>query len=104
MLDKIIIALAAALIRELTPILVKAVTDEASKILPEITSAIGSEFAKNIPVLVEAAVRAVASGFANFAITTEDKVTDIIPGTLDDEIIDPIVKSVLGALGGLFPK
>jgi hypothetical protein len=54
-----------------------------------------------IPVFVKTIVASVAQSAGQFVVNTEDKITDIIPGDVDDKILDPIVTNTLDRLGDL---
>lgn len=55
-----------------------------------------------LPVIVKTVVTGIAQSAGQLVVNTTDKVTDIIPGQVDDNIIDPIVHDTLGKLGDLF--
>jgi hypothetical protein len=63
------------------------VKDEGEELLDRVVDKIGDEFEKRIPAMTAALVTAVAEA----AVVGVDKITDVIPGQLDDEILDPIV-------------
>jgi hypothetical protein len=54
-----------------------------------------------IPIFVKTIVASVAQSAGQFVVNTEDKITDIIPGDVDDKILDPIVTNTLDRLGDL---
>lgn len=56
---------------------------------------ITDELKQWLPVFVKTLVASVAQAAGQLVVNTEDKVTDIIPGQLDDKILDPIVRPVL---------
>lgn len=70
--------------------------DSLNQIRSEVTETIKAEIREHMPAIIEAVVKAVAQSAGQIAVTGVDKVTDMIPGDLDDKIIDPIVKNVLG--------
>lgn len=84
-------------IRKLLPELVAAVKGE----LPELTKAAADEIEKQMPTIVHAVVVAITTTLASTATNAVDKVTDIIPGQVDDAIIDPIMAQIRDRLGGL---
>lgn len=62
---------------------------------PKIWGAVESAINQWMPEVVRAVVVAVANGAGQVVVDTTDKVTDIIPGTIDDDLIDPIVRNTL---------
>lgn len=56
-----------------------------------------------LPVIVKTVVTGIAQSAGQLVVNTTDKVTDIIPGHIDDDVIDPIVTNVLDKLGELLP-
>lgn len=56
-----------------------------------IRKAVVDEIRQQIPVIIKAVVLAVAETVGNAAISGADKITDAIPGEVDDRIIDPLV-------------
>ncbi|AAN01763.1 hypothetical protein SEA_POTATOSPLIT_11 [Mycobacterium phage PotatoSplit] len=73
----------------------------AQALLPIIAKQIADEFGKHVEPLTKALVTAVTEAAATGAERGADKLTDYIPGTLDDQIIDPIVKRGLEIFRGL---
>ena len=66
------------------------------KLLDDTVDIIQAELAEQVPVLVKAAVEAGVKAGTELASNGVDKITDLIPGQLDDQIIDPLVKGILG--------
>jgi hypothetical protein len=54
-----------------------------------------------LPIFVKTIVASVAQSAGQLFVNTTDKVTDIIPGKLDDDIVDKFAGDVLDQLGGL---
>src|SRR5690349_9091079 len=73
---------------------------KAQELLPKIIDTINAEIEKRIPALTAALVTAVAQAVSGAVVRAEDKVTDIIPGPLDDAILDPIVKNAMDIFNG----
>jgi hypothetical protein len=73
----------------------------AKILVPILAATIETEIKKYIPTMVQATVAAVTETITTAAIHGVDRVTDVIPGQLDDRFIDPIVASVLKRLQGL---
>lgn len=67
-----------------------------NKLLDDAQEMLRQELAERVPVLVQAAVAAGVKAGTELAASGVDKVTDLIPGQLDDQIIDPLVKGILG--------
>jgi hypothetical protein len=91
LLDRLI---AAAL-----PPLVSAVGKAVDANMPKIIDGIKVELEKWLPTIVETIVVAMAHSAGQITVDSVDKVTDIIPGQLDDQIIDGLVGNILGSLG-----
>ncbi|MCV7210518.1 hypothetical protein H7J75_17795 [Mycolicibacterium canariasense] len=71
---------------------------KADELLTEVTDTIKKEIREHLPAIIEAVVKAVAETSAHLATDGVDKLTDVIPGDLDDKVIDPIVTNVLGSI------
>lgn len=84
-------------IKEVVPVLGDAVKAE----VPELTNAVSDELQKQMPVIIHAVVVAITTTLADAAVRGVDKVTDLVPGQLDDELIDPIVAQIRDRLGGI---
>lgn len=61
------------------------------EIKPKILEFIKDEFQKWMPQIIKAALIGAVKGGGRVVIDAEDKITNIIPGKLDDAILDPIV-------------
>lgn len=86
---------------------VKALMDLVGRVLlPPIVAAVQEEVRaamdRYLPLIVEVIVRTITESSIKLADKGIDKLTDIIPGELDDQIIDPIVRDVTARLGDLF--
>lgn len=66
--------------------------DKGEELLAQVIDKIGDEIEKRIPAMTAALVTAVTEAVGQMAIDGVDKVTDVIPGQLDDEILDPIIE------------
>lgn len=73
----------------------------AKYVVPPIADAIAKEFERHTPELVKAVVAAVITTSASIVGKEVDQITDLIPGPIDDAIVDPIAKRVLDWLSGL---
>jgi hypothetical protein len=77
-------------------------------LVPALTQAveqkIDEQMNKFLPLIVHVVVQTITEALAKFGVTAEDKITDAIPGKLDDQIIDPLVRDIVGKLSGMFPK
>lgn len=63
---------------------------------------IGSQMDKYLPLLIHAVVQAITESAIKLSAEGADRLTDAIPGTLDDQVIDPLVKSILDKLSEFF--
>lgn len=61
-----------------------------------------AQFEEWLPILVTGVTQAGIHTAAALAVKGEDALTNAIPGTLDDKIIDPIFKNVMGTLQTVF--
>jgi hypothetical protein len=68
---------------------------KAEELLGRVIDTVQAEIEKRIPALTAALVTAVTQAAGNAIVRGEDKVTDMIPGTLDDAVLDPIVKNAM---------
>lgn len=71
----------------------------AAILIPPLADAIKTEVQKQIPVIIHAVITAVAESAGQLTVDSLHKVTDVIPGYLDDDIVNNIVTNVLGKLG-----
>jgi len=91
--------LLAPILALLVPVLAKAVTDAIEAMLPKIIATISDSIETWMPQIIKAVVTAVAQSAGQISVNTADKVTDIIPGNLDDHIVDNLVQDIFGRLG-----
>lgn len=75
---------------DLKPALIEAVVKAAKE-----------EIRENVPVIVRAVVAAVAETAGQVVVNTGDRITDMIPGDLDDKVYDQLVENVFGRLDQL---
>jgi hypothetical protein len=59
---------------------------------------IRAQFTEWFPKLIKATVVSMAQAAGQLTVNTVDKVTDVLPGTLDDRVLDPIVGQAFDAL------
>lgn len=71
----------------------------AGIVIPPLAQAVRDEVTAQTPVIIKAVAVAMAETAGHLAEDAVDKVTDAIPGKLDDDILDGIVSNVLGKLG-----
>lgn len=69
-----------------------------------IRAEIRAQFAYWMPQVISAVVEAVAATGARAVSDGVDKATDLIPGTLDDQLIDPIAEQVPTWVGGVLKR
>jgi hypothetical protein len=72
----------------------------AAILIPPLAKAVREELAKQMPVLIRAVIVALTQVAGQFSVNTVDKITDIIPGHLDDEVLDNLVTNAMDALAG----
>jgi len=68
---------------------------------PKIGKIIDDNMAEWLPKIIKAIIIATSQAVRGIAVDSEDKLTDMIPGQLDDAIFDPIVKSISDTIGKL---
>ena len=71
-------------------------------VLQPIRAEIKEEFEKYMPLIVEVIVRTMTESAIKLAAEGTDRLTDLIPGELDDQIIDPIARQITDRLGELY--
>lgn len=69
----------------------KYITDPIREAVADLRAAVVDEIRQQIPVIIKAVVIAVAETVGSAAIAEVDKITDAIPGTLDDRIADAVL-------------
>lgn len=67
----------------------------------QILEAIKAELKTWVPIFIKAIITGIAQSAGQFVVNTEDKITDIIPGQLDDKVLDPMVNNALDKLSEL---
>jgi len=67
--------------------------------LPKIIKAMDDNMDVWMPRIIKAVIIATVQAVRGIAVNSEDKLTDLIPGTVDDAVFDPIVKNVSDLLG-----
>lgn len=87
-----------AIAEHLKPIVIA----KATELLTEVSDRIETEINKRLPVIIEAVVVAVTRTMGELAVTGVDRLTDRIPGQLDDQIIDPIARNILAEVKNRF--
>jgi hypothetical protein len=74
--------------------------EKANGLIADVTATIKTEAQEQIrqhmPAIIEALVKAAATGGAQAVTGGVDKATDLIPGTLDDRVLDPLASSIAG--------
>jgi len=68
-------------------------------VINTVASSVEKEIRARIPEIIRAVVAAVAETAGQLTVDTVDKMTDVIPGHLDDEVFDNLVGNVLDRLG-----
>ena len=86
-------AIAAKLFELIKPWLEQQWKQHGPELIAKVEAFIREQFTKWMPTLMKATVVAVAQAAGQLTINTVDKVTDIIPGQVDDQVVDPIVKA-----------
>lgn len=72
------------------------------EVKPKIFEMIGEQFEEWMPKILKTVLVGTAQATAHIAVEGTDRVTDAIPGQLDDAIIDPIVEQGVQKLRDLF--
>ena len=67
--------------------------------LPKIIKAMDDNMNVWMPRIIKAVIIATVQAMRGIAVDSEDKLTDLIPGPVDDAIFDPIVKNISDVLG-----
>lgn len=83
-------------IKEIVPVLGDSVKAE----IPELTDAVSAELQKQMPIMIHAVIVAITTTLAEAATRGVDNLTDLVPGQLDDQLIDPIMQQIRDKLGG----
>lgn len=58
-----------------------------------------AKMAEWLPKIIKAVIIATTQAVRHIAVDSGDKLTDLIPGTVDDAVFDPLVKNVSDILG-----
>jgi hypothetical protein len=68
---------------------------------PKIGKIIDTNLADWLPKFIKAIIIGTSQAVRSIAVDSEDKLTDMIPGEMDDAILDPIVKRISDTIGKL---
>lgn len=72
------------------------------EVKPEILKLIKDQFDEWMPKIAKTALLGAAKGGGKFVTDAEDKITDFIPGTLDDKLLDPAANKIVNdVVGGI---
>jgi hypothetical protein len=71
------------------------------EVKPQILAFVKDQFEEWMPKIVKAIVVAISQSAGQLVVNTADKVTDVIPGQVDDIVVDTIVDRVRDAAGRL---
>lgn len=88
-------AIGTAIADTLIPIVTDTLEKHAAVLIPRVADTIQSEIEKRMPMLVEACVVAITKTMGELAVNGVDRLTDMMPGTLDDQIVDPLARNIL---------
>lgn len=69
-----------------------------TQLLAWLKTTVQDELKSWLPVILKTVITGIAQSAGQLAVNTTDKITDIIPGQVDDQIIDPIVTNALDKL------
>lgn len=70
------------------------VTEKADKLLELVADKIQAEIERRLPLIIEAVVLAVTKTMGDLTVQGVDQLTDMVPGQVDDQIVDPLVRNV----------
>ncbi|ASZ75441.1 hypothetical protein KIW74_gp87 [Mycobacterium phage Kimona] len=77
------------------PIIERELRKHAESLIPQVLDALRAELDKRIPALSAAVVTAVTEALAEATERRVDEITDVIPGELDDAVIDRVAERAL---------
>lgn len=82
-----------------------AIADKLFALLaPKVVKLIEEKFDEWLPKIMKAIIVGTAQAAGQITVNTTDKVTDIIPGNVDDAVIDPIVRQGMDWLNGILGR
>ena len=73
-------------------------------VVPPVVTALREEIQKQMPEMLKGVVAAMLTTGTTLLQTTTDEITDLIPGDVDDAIVDPIVSRVMDWLNRFRPQ
>ncbi|MCV7434798.1 hypothetical protein H7K31_24700 [Mycolicibacterium bacteremicum] len=68
--------------------------EKANELITVVGDRIQAEIERRFPIVIEAVVVAITKTMGDLTVNGVDKVTDMIPGQLDDQIVDPLVRNI----------
>lgn len=80
-----------AIAGELLPVVKDALKEHGDELVKWVMDGIAKEMENRLPAMTAALVTAVTEAVSQMAVQGVDTITDVIPGQLDDEILDPII-------------
>jgi hypothetical protein len=66
---------------------------------PKIGRIIDEHMAEWLPKIIKAIIVATTQAVRHIAVDSGDKLTDLIPGQMDDAVFDPLIKNISDILG-----
>jgi hypothetical protein len=104
-MDKFLQGIVNSLWVYMEPKLEKLITDVIDSTLetwgPKIGKIIDDNLEAWLPRIIKAIIIATSQAVRGIAVDSEDKLTDMIPGEIDDAVFDPIVKRISDTIGKL---
>lgn len=76
--------------------------EQKTELFAWLKSTIENELKTWVPIFMRTIVTTIAQSAGQFVVDTENKVTKVIPGQVDDQVVEQIVNPVLTKLGDLF--
>ena len=71
---------------------------------PKLEKLISDKLSEWLPAVMKAALVGAVKGGGSVVVDSTDKVTDIVPGELDDKIVDPLVKQGVDFLNDILGR
>ena len=100
-MNSILGKIAQGLLDKFGPEILKLLEDKFAEWEPKLLALLKEELDKWLPVIMKTVAVSMAQSAGQLVVDTEHKITDIIPGKLDDNIVNGITQSIFAELNKL---
>lgn len=103
-MQALLVTLAAKLVELLWPKFQQLAQEKFDEFAPQILRMVETKLEEWLPKILKTIIVGVAQAAGQITVNATDRVTDIIPGPVDDAIIDPIVQTGMDLLNDILGR